>query len=104
MFTFLCTDCSRLGLIERPDKAVSAACPYCGNHDIDWMSRPDLDAPNIKADQGDEFLCTLEKLSLNVLDQVYRGYDDVSKSPEEKKAFLEEFMVSFLKLLGLPNR
>lgn len=95
MFVFICPVCGRFGSIPTPDKAINAACSYCGNKDIDWVSRPDLDNPKDGISFNDEtavaaYLRAVERLALDVLGRAYDAYDSTSDSPATKLAALQE--------------
>lgn len=77
MLVFICASCGRFGkqVAKEEDGEIVATCPYCGNDDLDWLSRPDLDDPKTNKDKAEGRLGTLETLVLDVMNHVYDAYD-----------------------------
>jgi hypothetical protein len=96
MLVFICPSCGRFGLIQTPEKAIEAACPYCGNTDLDWLSRPDLEKPKrvvgeVEGGFALGMLRSIESLAMHALNQAYDVYDSTSDSKATKDAALKEF-------------
>lgn len=90
MLISLCPCCGRPGLIKTPRKGAEVECPYCGEKDLDWITRPDMDCPvSDKAETA--VLKDIERLGFKVLRLAYDIYDSVRlKDPPKKLAKMEE--------------
>ena len=93
MLIFICAGCGRFGSTEAKteDGEIVASCPYCGNSDFDWISRPDLDDPKMNVDKLDGLLGSVEKLVMSVMNRAYDAFDLSGDSSATKTAALEEF-------------
>lgn len=87
MLVFLCPSCGRFGAIKIPERVEDASCTYCGNNDIDFISRPKLSKLPKEIKKSDQAILRAEAKVLELLDRAYNVYDDVNK---DKKEIIEE--------------
>jgi len=89
MLLYACAECGRVGAVETPDSMDKVTCAYCGDADIDWIARPDLDGDNISV------LARAERAALMALDHIYEVYDFVGMDEGKK----EDTLQAMIKLL-----
>jgi len=79
MIIYLCPHCGRFGKLAIPEKLSDAACGYCGNEDVDFISRPDIDRANTERDKTEEeTLCGIELEVLALMEKAYDIYDETA--------------------------
>ena len=83
MLLYMCVDCGRVGAVETPENVDDAACVYCGNEDIDWISRSDMDGPDIRV------LAKAERAAFAALHRLYEVYDFAGMDDAKKDDTLQ---------------
>ena len=79
MLLFTCAGCGRVGSVETPESADEAVCVYCGNDDIDWISRPDMDGDGISV------IAQAERAAFAALHRLYEVHDFIGMGEDKKE-------------------